>query len=162
MMTMKEKKDMDDAFKKAQKPWNKCLQKVEKAKQEYHNSCKTERTAANMERNASADSSLSPDQVIFALFPRFPLPLTIQWEKERWRDGSLSSHETLCSRMLIHLYLILVFVSIKCQFYLIAIQLDVIFKFLSFLLSMNLFLLFFWKTSVCDLKEKVLQKKVVD
>lgn len=39
------------------------LQKVEKAKSEYHNSCKTERTAANMERNASADSSLSPDQV---------------------------------------------------------------------------------------------------
>ncbi|CAG5073990.1 Similar to Pacsin2: Protein kinase C and casein kinase substrate in neurons protein 2 (Mus musculus) [Cotesia congregata] len=33
-----------------------------KAKLEYHNSCKTERTAANQERNASADSSLSPDQ----------------------------------------------------------------------------------------------------
>lgn len=49
--------------KKAQKPWAKLLQKVEKAKSEYHNSCKTERTAANMERNASADSSLSPDQV---------------------------------------------------------------------------------------------------
>ncbi|XP_011495246.1 PREDICTED: protein kinase C and casein kinase substrate in neurons protein 2 isoform X2 [Ceratosolen solmsi marchali] len=63
MMTLKERKEMEDAFKKAQKPWAKILQKVEKAKSEYHNSCKTERTAANMERNASADSSLSPDQV---------------------------------------------------------------------------------------------------
>lgn len=63
MMTLKERKEMEDAFKKAQKPWAKLLQKVEKAKAEFHNSCKTERTAANMERNASADSSLSPDQV---------------------------------------------------------------------------------------------------
>ncbi|XP_015599989.1 protein kinase C and casein kinase substrate in neurons protein 1 isoform X4 [Cephus cinctus] len=62
MMTLKERKEMEDSFKKAQKPWAKLLQKVEKAKSEYHNSCKTERTAANMERNASADSSLSPDQ----------------------------------------------------------------------------------------------------
>ncbi|XP_067215458.1 protein kinase C and casein kinase substrate in neurons protein 1 isoform X2 [Linepithema humile] len=63
MMTLKERKEMEDAFKKAQKPWAKLLQKVEKAKSEFHNSCKTERTAANMERNASADSSLSPDQM---------------------------------------------------------------------------------------------------
>lgn len=63
MMTLKERKEMEDAFKKAQKPWSKILQKVEKAKNEYHNSCKSERTAANMERNASADSSFSPDQV---------------------------------------------------------------------------------------------------
>ncbi|XP_039302067.1 protein kinase C and casein kinase substrate in neurons protein 1 isoform X4 [Solenopsis invicta] len=63
MMTLKERKEMEDSFKKAQKPWAKLLQKVEKAKSEYHNSCKTERTATNMERNASADSSLSPDQM---------------------------------------------------------------------------------------------------
>ncbi|XP_076389177.1 protein kinase C and casein kinase substrate in neurons protein Synd isoform X2 [Megachile rotundata] len=63
MMTLKERKEMEDAFKKAQKPWAKLLQKVEKAKSEYHNSCKTERTAANVERNASADTSLSPDQM---------------------------------------------------------------------------------------------------
>lgn len=63
MMTIKEKKDMDDAFKKAQKPWSKLLQKVEKAKQDYHTSCKTEKSAANQERNASGDSSFSADQV---------------------------------------------------------------------------------------------------
>lgn len=67
-MTLKERKEMEDAFKKAQKPWSKILQKVEKAKAEYHNSCKTERTAANQERNASADSSLSPDQVLKSIF----------------------------------------------------------------------------------------------
>ncbi|XP_043480389.1 protein kinase C and casein kinase substrate in neurons protein 1 isoform X2 [Leptopilina heterotoma] len=63
VMTLKERKEMEDAFKKAQKPWGKILQKVEKTKAEYHNSCKIERTATNVERNASADSSLSPDQV---------------------------------------------------------------------------------------------------
>lgn len=68
MITLKERKEMEDSFKKAQKPWAKLLQKVEKAKSEYHNSCKTERTAANMERNASADSSLSPDQVLMRHF----------------------------------------------------------------------------------------------
>ncbi|KAG1686474.1 Protein kinase C and casein kinase substrate in neurons protein 2 [Nymphon striatum] len=63
MMTVKEKKEMDDAFKKAQKPWAKILAKVNKAKNDYHLACKNERSAVNQERNAGADSSLSPDQV---------------------------------------------------------------------------------------------------
>ncbi|XP_063906350.1 protein kinase C and casein kinase substrate in neurons protein 1 isoform X3 [Zophobas morio] len=63
MMNIKEKKDMDDAFKKAQKPWSKLLQKVEKAKNDYHTACKTEKSAANQERNAAGDSSFSVDQV---------------------------------------------------------------------------------------------------
>ncbi|XP_018568766.1 protein kinase C and casein kinase substrate in neurons protein 1 isoform X3 [Anoplophora glabripennis] len=63
MMHIKEKKDMDDAFKKAQKPWAKLLQKVEKAKTDYHTACKTEKSAANQERNAAGDSSFSADQV---------------------------------------------------------------------------------------------------
>ncbi|XP_015834800.1 protein kinase C and casein kinase substrate in neurons protein 1 isoform X2 [Tribolium castaneum] len=63
MMNIKEKKDMDDAFKKAQKPWAKLLQKVEKAKSDYHTACKTEKSAANQERNAAGDSSFSADQV---------------------------------------------------------------------------------------------------
>jgi len=54
---------MEDSFKKAQKPWAKLLAKVNKTKVDYHTACKTEKTASNQERNASADSSLSPDQV---------------------------------------------------------------------------------------------------
>lgn len=64
MMQLKEKKEMDDQFKKAQKPWAKHLAKVNKCKLDYHNACKNERTAINQERNANADSSLSQDQVI--------------------------------------------------------------------------------------------------
>jgi len=63
MMHIKEKKDMEEAFKKAQKPWVKLLQKVEKAKIEYHTACKNEKSASNQERNASGDSSISSDQI---------------------------------------------------------------------------------------------------
>lgn len=63
MMHIKERKEMEDLFKKAQKPWAKHLTKVEKTKADYHSACKTEKTASNQERNANADSSLSPDQV---------------------------------------------------------------------------------------------------
>ncbi|XP_065333476.1 protein kinase C and casein kinase II substrate protein 3 isoform X4 [Cloeon dipterum] len=62
MMQIKERKDMEDNFKKAQKPWAKLLTKVNKAKADYHNACKTEKSAANQERNATGDSSLSQDQ----------------------------------------------------------------------------------------------------
>jgi len=62
MMQLKEKKDMDDQFKKVQKPWAKILAKVTKAKGDYHNACKAEKTAINQERNASGDSTMSPDQ----------------------------------------------------------------------------------------------------
>ncbi|XP_055941031.1 protein kinase C and casein kinase substrate in neurons protein 1-like isoform X4 [Argiope bruennichi] len=63
MMQLKEKKEMEDSFKKAQKPWSKLLARVNKAKADYHQACKNERSAVNQERNASADTSLSPDQV---------------------------------------------------------------------------------------------------
>lgn len=63
MMQIKERKEMDDQFKKAQKPWAKLLQKVEKAKLDYHAACKTEKSAQNQERNANSDSSLSQDQL---------------------------------------------------------------------------------------------------
>ncbi|PNF20811.1 Protein kinase C and casein kinase substrate in neurons protein 1 [Cryptotermes secundus] len=63
MIQIKERKEMEDSFKKAQKPWSKLLAKVNKTKVDYHTACKTEKSASNQERNASADSSLSPDQV---------------------------------------------------------------------------------------------------
>lgn len=63
MMVLKEKKEMDDCFKKAQKPWAKILTKVNKTKLDYHNACKVERSAANQERNATGDNAVSPEQV---------------------------------------------------------------------------------------------------
>lgn len=71
MMVLKEKKEMEDNFKKAQKPWVKILTKVNKAKQDYHNACKNERSAANQERNATGDNAVSPEQVISSLFLSF-------------------------------------------------------------------------------------------
>ncbi|CAL4068486.1 unnamed protein product, partial [Meganyctiphanes norvegica] len=62
MGKIKEKQDIEDMFKKAQKPWAKQFEKVNKAKMDYHNACKGERSAQNQERNAGGDSSLSPDQ----------------------------------------------------------------------------------------------------
>ncbi|KAK4290583.1 hypothetical protein Pmani_026086 [Petrolisthes manimaculis] len=63
MGQLKEKKDIEDMFKKAQKPWAKLFEKVNKSRADYHNACKSERSAQNQERNAGGDSSLSPDQV---------------------------------------------------------------------------------------------------
>jgi len=63
IMQLKEKKEMEDQFKKAQKPWVKMLNTVSKSKQDYHLACKTEKTAINQERNASSDSSQTPDQL---------------------------------------------------------------------------------------------------
>ena len=63
MMQLKEKKEMDDQFKKAQKPWAKLLQKVNKTKADYHTACKAEKSAVNLERNAAGDTSFSQDGV---------------------------------------------------------------------------------------------------
>ncbi|KAK2704115.1 hypothetical protein QYM36_017569 [Artemia franciscana] len=67
MTKLKEKKEMDDHFKKAQKPWLKLYEKVNKAKSDYHSACKGERSALNQERNATGDNSLSPENRIVLL-----------------------------------------------------------------------------------------------
>ena len=64
-MQIKEKKELDDQFKRAQKPWVKLLEKCDKAKSNYHLACKSEKSAVNQERNATKDSSLSQDAVRF-------------------------------------------------------------------------------------------------
>lgn len=75
-MVLKEKKEMDDNFKKAQKPWVKILNKVEKAKLDYHNACKAERSASNQERNATGDNAVSPEQVSWFFLCRVVLFVT--------------------------------------------------------------------------------------
>ena len=59
----KETKQLEDEFKKAQKPWEKKYIKVKEAKKQYHNACKVEKSVTNQENNAKADSSLSADQL---------------------------------------------------------------------------------------------------
>ncbi|CAG0923201.1 unnamed protein product [Notodromas monacha] len=61
MMQLKEKKEMDDRFRKEQKPWEKLYNKVNKARSDYHNARKNERTALNNQLNASRADPTTPD-----------------------------------------------------------------------------------------------------
>ncbi|CAG0914204.1 unnamed protein product [Notodromas monacha] len=63
MMQLKEKKEMDDRFRKEQKPWEKLYNKVNKARSDYHNARKNERTALNNQLNASRADPTTPDAV---------------------------------------------------------------------------------------------------
>lgn len=67
MMNIKEKKELEEQFRKVQKDWQKLYAKVNKSKTDYHAACRADRTAVNQEKNASGDTSLSPDQVTFIL-----------------------------------------------------------------------------------------------
>ena len=72
-MQIKEKKELEEQFKRAQKPWVKLLEKCDKAKSNYHLACKNEKSAVNQERNATKDSSLSQDAVRSSLLFFCPL-----------------------------------------------------------------------------------------
>ncbi|XP_060604125.1 protein kinase C and casein kinase substrate in neurons protein 3-like isoform X3 [Ruditapes philippinarum] len=63
MMHFKETKELDDQFKKVQKPWEKKLNKVLTAKKDYHAACRNEKSTANQENNARADTAMSSDQL---------------------------------------------------------------------------------------------------
>ncbi|CAG7786165.1 unnamed protein product [Allacma fusca] len=60
-LSLKECKDMEESFKKVQKPWEKFLTKVNKAKQDYHNACKAEQAALTQVRNAENIKGASPE-----------------------------------------------------------------------------------------------------
>ncbi|KAK3103052.1 hypothetical protein FSP39_016086 [Pinctada imbricata] len=63
MMHFKETKEMEDGFKKAQKPWEKKYTKVMQNRKDYHAACRSEKSTANQENNARGDSAVSPDQL---------------------------------------------------------------------------------------------------
>jgi len=63
MGQLKERRDTEEAFRKAQKAWSKAYERCGKARHDYHHACKAERSAVVQERNATGDSGLSPDQV---------------------------------------------------------------------------------------------------
>lgn len=62
MLQIKEKKEIDEEFKRVQKPWAKALERVNRSKHEFHTACKNEKTLMNQERNAASDTSISQDQ----------------------------------------------------------------------------------------------------
>lgn len=59
---LKESKEAEESFKKAQKAWAKLYAKVDKCKKDYYAACRVERSAINQEKNAQADTSISADQ----------------------------------------------------------------------------------------------------
>nr|XP_022335349.1 protein kinase C and casein kinase substrate in neurons protein 1-like isoform X3 [Crassostrea virginica] len=63
MMHFKETKELEEGFKKAQKPWEKKYTKLMAAKKDYHAACRSEKSTANQENNARGDSAVSPDQL---------------------------------------------------------------------------------------------------
>ncbi|KFD51501.1 hypothetical protein M514_07551 [Trichuris suis] len=59
---VKESKEVDDAFKKAQKTWVKLYTKVMRCRRDYFNASRLERTAINQEKNAKNNSDVSIEQ----------------------------------------------------------------------------------------------------
>lgn len=55
-------KEYEEEFKKAQKPWGKKYQLVEKTKKEYHSACKSYQSAKVQFSNSQNDTTVSPDQ----------------------------------------------------------------------------------------------------
>ena len=62
-MQLREKKELDDQFKTAQKEWSDLMNKEMKSKTEYMTACKEEKKSVNAEREATKNPDLSQSQV---------------------------------------------------------------------------------------------------
>ncbi|CAF0754275.1 unnamed protein product [Adineta steineri] len=62
MMHIKPTKDLDEEFKRAQKPWAKLYAKVDKYKREYHTTTKNLKMAEAQDNNSKLDGSVPQDQ----------------------------------------------------------------------------------------------------
>ncbi|UJR28356.1 hypothetical protein I4U23_009598 [Adineta vaga] len=62
MMHIKPTKDLDEEFKRAQKPWAKLYVKVDKYKRDYHTATKNLKMAESQENNSRLDGSVPQDQ----------------------------------------------------------------------------------------------------
>ncbi|XP_029705060.1 protein kinase C and casein kinase substrate in neurons protein 1-like isoform X2 [Takifugu rubripes] len=58
----KESHTNNTSFSRAQKPWSKKLQKLEKVRAAYHKSCQQEQTALDREKQANEDAEMSPEK----------------------------------------------------------------------------------------------------
>uniref|UniRef100_A0A0N4ZTG9 SH3 domain-containing protein n=1 Tax=Parastrongyloides trichosuri TaxID=131310 RepID=A0A0N4ZTG9_PARTI len=60
---IKEIREMDEGFEKAQRNWKKLYEKVETSRKNYHNACKQEKSANQVLQTQQNDTSLSSDYV---------------------------------------------------------------------------------------------------
>lgn len=58
---MRESRDMDDEFEKAQRQWKKLLEKADTAKKNYHAACRNEKSTYIQLMNSQGDASTTTE-----------------------------------------------------------------------------------------------------